>query len=97
MVQVSLYVYEAVHVNLPNLERTILGRSSTCSTMSDRIPSEIWFYIAEFIPDEAIYRQLRRISSLFFHLAMDIEYREVYIRWNAVFHTLPRIMTRLRY
>ncbi|KAF8184399.1 hypothetical protein BJ912DRAFT_927771 [Pholiota molesta] len=63
--------------------------------MSDRIPSEIWFYIAEFIPDEAIYRQLRTISSLFFHLAMDIEYQEVYIRWNAVFHTLPRIMTRL--
>ncbi|KAF8184448.1 hypothetical protein BJ912DRAFT_1043700 [Pholiota molesta] len=63
--------------------------------MSNNIPPEIWLYISQFIPDDDIYRQLRTINSVFFHLAMASKYEEVVIRWNAVFPTLSRIMERL--
>lgn len=58
------------------------------------IPPEIWFYIAKFIPNEDL-RDLLGVNSIFFDIAMDIRYREVWITTKAINHTM-RTLKRLR-
>ncbi|KAF9470956.1 hypothetical protein BDN70DRAFT_926303 [Pholiota conissans] len=63
--------------------------------MAIELPPEIYLYISQFVPDSAIYLQLRTINSTFFHLAMDIKYSQVCIGWDGLCHNLLPIVERL--
>jgi hypothetical protein len=57
------------------------------------IPPEIWFHIAKFIPNKYL-RDLLRVNSVFFNIAMDIRYKEIVISTRTIkqdIKTLKRI------
>ena len=57
------------------------------------IPSDVWLYIAQFIP-AIVLRDMISVNSVFFDLAMDERYREVSINFTS---NETRMLSRLRF
>ena len=68
--------------------------SLTSPTIMANIPPEIWFHIAEFIPNKHLH-DLLAVNRIFFDIAMDIRYREVLIETRTLQKSM-KTLKRLR-
>ena len=58
------------------------------------IPDDIWFHIAQFLPDAVLLRLLP-VNSILLHIALDLRYREVTVT-DLVSAELAKKLLRLR-
>lgn len=56
-----------------------MPESRLLALMTDHVPTEIWFHIAHYIPDEILYDMLG-VNRLFFDLAMDARYKQITLK-----------------
>lgn len=59
----------------------------------DDLPNEIWWLIADFLPDKALH-QMMSVHRVFFHVALGRKYKEV--RWTKPDETFVYWLTRLQ-
>ncbi|KAF7336687.1 hypothetical protein MVEN_02103700 [Mycena venus] len=79
----------------PSVQRSVVARGKNTRMAIPELPSELWLYIASFIPnDEILESGLIGVNIHFYNLALNLRYST--IRVETVNTTTERLLQRLR-